>query len=270
MIITGIGNNGGIGISTLLANFYVLLKEKGTNVFWLSLSNQIPPLLYSPNGEWNEQHILYRIVPKWDRIKCKFCNECEKVCECGAISRYGDFYIVYSELCISCAACISACKKQALAFENRKIGSIENLKSDPSILRVNLNQREIFSPWHTKLIFDKIQHSFPHNSIVIVDIYSGFRELWANLIDFSDYVLLFTNDLAMWETLYKSLAHDQAQVVLVVNENYYDVFSSAGYSFALSVPNHKKINEEAINGKKISDDNYQYILKELLLKLNLM
>lgn len=270
MIITGIGNNGGIGISTLLANFYVLLKENGRNVFWLSLSNQIPPLLFDPDGEWDEQHILYRQVPKWDRIQCKFCNECEKVCECGAISRYGDFYIVYNELCISCAACISACKKQALAFENRKIGSIENLKSNASILRVNLNQREIFSPWHTKLIFEKIQHSFPPKSIVLVDISSGFRELWVDLINFSNYILLYTNDLAMWEMLYKSLAHDQAQVILVVNEYYYESFSNAGYSFALSVPNHKKINKEAINGKKISDDNYQYILQELALKLNLL
>lgn len=270
MILTGIGNNGGIGISTLLANFYSLLKEKNMNVFWFSLSDQIPPLLYKSDIEWNEQHILYRQVPKWDKIHCKFCNECEKVCECGAISRYGDFYIVYSELCISCAACISACKKQSLIFENKKIGSIENLKSDSSILRVNMNQREIFSPWHTKLIFEKIQHSFPSESIVIVDISSGFRELWVDLIDFSDYVLLYTNDLAMWETLYKSLAHDQAQVILTVNENYYDTFSNAGYSFALSVPHNKNINEEAINGKNISDDNYQYVLQELLLKLNLL
>ena len=270
MIITGIGNNGGIGITTFLANFFSILKEKNINAYWLSLSDQIPPLLYNPNSEWDEQHILYRQVPKWERTHCKFCNECEKVCECGAISRYGDFYVVYSELCISCAACISACKKQALIFENKKIGSIESLHSDSSILRVNLNQREIFSPWHTKLIFEKIQQSFSRESIVIVDISSGFRELWVDLIDFSDYVILYTNDLPMWETLYKSLAHDQAQVILAVNENYSDAFSEAGYSFALSIPHNKIINEEAINGKKITDDNYQYIIQELLLKLNLI
>jgi len=269
MIISGIGNNGGIGISTLLANFFVLLSKKHSNTYWLSLSNYIPPILFSHDHQWIEKETITRPIPKWDRIHCKFCSECEKVCQCGAISRYGDFYVVYSELCISCAACIYACKKQALVFEDKKIGSLDYINNNEYVYKINLHPREIFSPWHTKIIIQKINQIFPKNSIILLDAPSGFRELWSDLIDLSDVVILYTNDLNMWETLYKSLAHDQALVILAVSEEYYDNFAQAGYSFALAIPRDKSISQEAIQGKIISNNNYQLALNELLIKLNL-
>jgi len=269
MIISAIGNNGGIGISTLLANFFITLHKKNSNTFWLSLSNYVPSVLLSNNNQWVEKEAITRPIPKWDRTHCKFCSECEKVCQCGAISRYGDFYVVYSELCISCAACIYACKKQSLIFEEKKIGTLEHASNNQHIYRVNLNPREVFSPWHTKVIVQKIKHIFPKDSIVLLDAPSGFRELWSDLIDLSDVVILYTNDLNMWETLYKSLAHDQAFVILAVSEEYYDTFAQAGYSFALSIPRDKTISQEAVQGKVISNDNYQQTINELLIKLNL-
>ncbi len=269
MILTGIGNNGGIGISTLLANFFHYMKEKGKEIYWMSLSDRVPPVLLSLETKWTEKEILYRKVPKWNKSACKFCDVCVKACEAGALSRYSDFYIIYPELCISCSACIYACKKNALEFDRKKIGSIECENTGSNILRVMLNHREIFSPWHTKQVFEFINKFSTPDNLIIVDVPSGFRELWTELINLSDIVLMYTNDLTMWETLYKSLTHDQAQVLLAVNEVFYESFSDAGYSFALSVPHHRLISEEAIKGKVITDEHYKFILQEIQFKLNL-
>lgn len=269
MILTGIGNNGGIGISTLLANFFYYIQNKEKEVYWISLSDLIPPVLILHDTQWNEKEMIYRKVPQWNKSLCKFCDVCTRACETGALSRYSDFYIVYPELCISCSACIYACKKNALVFEHKKIGSIESVEGNPKIHRVMLNNREIFSPWHARQVFEYINKFSTPDNLVIVDVPSGFRELWTELINLSDSVLMYTNDLTMWETLYKSLAHDQAQVLLAVNEDYYESFSAAGYSFALSIPHHRAISEESIKGKVVSDEHFHFILQEIEFKLNL-
>jgi MinD superfamily P-loop ATPase len=269
MIIAGIGSHGGIGQTTLLANLFVDLMAKKKNVYWLSLSHLLPPLLIRPDDKWLEFENIYREIPSWNKELCVFCDECQKVCSCGALSRYGDFFVVYSELCNSCAACIYACNHQGLKFGNKKIGFIEKKYNNPAILRVNLNNREIFGPWHLRKAIDLVIKKFPPDSYFLLDIPSGFRELWADMFDISDLVLFFTNDIIMWEMLYKSVTHDQATFLLVVKSDVYDAFSERGYSFALPVPYSRKISEEAIQGKPVSDKQYINVIDELFLSMNI-
>ncbi len=120
MIITGIGSSGGIGLTTLLANLFAELEKNGNDVYWLSLSNLIPPLFCHDNLFWTEYEPITRNIPQWNRGSCMFCDDCQKVCNCGAIARYGDFYVVYPELCISCRACVFVCQKKCLRFESKK------------------------------------------------------------------------------------------------------------------------------------------------------
>ncbi len=269
MIITGIGSSGGIGVTTLMANMFHVLLEKGRDVYWLSLSNLIPPLFCNNPMVWLDYEPITRKIPSWKRENCMFCDECIKVCNCGAISRYSDFYVIYSELCISCGACVYACKKKAISFESKKIGMIEQLQSNPKIFRINLSAREILSPSHCKSIIQMFQKKLPKESFIIIDLPSGFRELWAELINLSDKIVFYNNDLYTWEMMYKSLSHDQAEVVLAVNSNYYEAFAEHGYSFALSVPHSREINAEAINGKRIIDKMYQKVVDDLIFSLNI-
>lgn len=269
MIIAGIGSNGGIGQTTLLANFFVALQAKKKNVYWVSLSNLVPPLLMHPEDKWTEVETIYREIPVWDKQTCAFCDSCQKVCNSGALSRYADFYVVYTELCNSCAACIYACTKHGLKFDFKKIGIIEQYSVHQNILRVNLHNREIFGPWHLKKAVEMVLKKFPADSFFLLDIPSGFRELWADMFNLSDMVLFFTNDISMWEMLYKSVTHDQATFLLVVKSDVYDIFSERGFSFALPLPYSRKISEESIQGKIVSNKQYQNVIQELFLSMNI-
>ncbi len=269
MIITGIGSNGGIGVTTLLANLFLQLVNQGKDVYWLSLSNLVPPVFYQKDMKWVEFEPIMREVPSWNKHNCKFCDECQKACNCGAIARYGEFYVIYTELCISCGACVYACKKNAINFTHKRVGYIEQSSLNHRVFRVNLNQREIFSSWHCHTIIQKLKKNLSEQAIVLIGFPSGFRELWADLIGLSDKIVFYTNDIYVWEMLYKSISHDQAEMILAVNSNYFDTFIERGYSFGLSVPHTKEISIEAIQGKPVSDEGYRQVIDDLIYTLNL-
>ncbi len=269
MILTGIGSTGGIGVTTLMANLFDYLLSKNKNVYWISLSSLLPPLLYYNKDLWIEYDTIVRKVPQWEKIKCIFCDECLKTCSFKSIARFGEMYVTYNELCISCTSCLYSCKNRAIYLESKIIGSIEQSSINKRVFRTNLKPKDILSTWHCKTIISVLSKKLPKDAIIILDFLSGFRELWAELINMSDKILFYNNDLLTWEMLYKSISHDQAEIVLAVNNNYYDIFSESGYSFALPVPHTKEINIESIQGKKISDEEYQQIVKDLAFVLNL-
>ncbi|MCX7862275.1 MAG: hypothetical protein N2449_04710 [Bacteroidales bacterium] len=268
MIITGIGSNGGIGVTTLMANLFIKLSELGKDVYWLSLSNLVPPVFFKKELAWLEYDAVLREVPLWTKNNCKFCDTCLKACNCGAMARYGEFYVIYSELCISCSACVYACKKNSIQLSNKRIGFIEQSNLNHRIFRVNLNQREIFSSWHCQTIIENMQKKLPKHAVILIGFPSGFRELWADLIQLSDKIIFYTNDIYTWEMLYKSISHDQADMILAVNSDYYDLFIERGYSFGFAIPHTKEISIEAIQGYAVSDEAYQQVVKELAYTLN--
>lgn len=269
MIITGIGNKGGIGLTSFLANLYLKLKQKKSKVIFISLTDLIPNVLYHPSDTWQTIFKLTRKIPIWDKSKCFYCDLCEKSCQYGAITRYSDFYIIYSELCISCMVCIYQCKKNALSTEDKVIGNIENSSLNNDVHRTKLLHREILTSVHIKQIYEWLKQHFSPDTIIIIDTPSGFRELWTEFINLSDIIILMTQDLIMWETLYKSLAHDQADVILVVPDDQYNAFSEAGYSYALPIPFDEHISFEILNGKPITDEYYINQVNECIFKLNI-
>ena len=268
MIVTGIGNTGGVGVTTLMASLFEYLLSKDKDVYWISLSDLIPPLFYHDKSMWSVYESVVREVPQWDKLKCIFCDECQKSCNSGAIVRYGEMYVTYNELCISCGSCIYACKYQSVFWGSRKIGSIEQSLINNRVFKTNLKPKEILSSWHCKTIINILTKKLPHDAILLLDFLSGFRELWSDLINLSNKIIFYNNDLLSWEMLYKSISHDQAEIILAVNRNYYELFAERGYSFALSVPHTKEINIEAIQGKKITDEDYQQVIKDLTYLLN--
>jgi len=270
MIITGIGNTGGIGITTLIANFALYLINSGKdNIYWLSLSELIPPLFYNEEAKWLEFEKVYRQVPFWNKLNCSYCDACVKACKTGAIAQYGDLYVIYSELCISCDACIYACKSNSIEYDSKIIGVIERNSFNDRIFRVKLNKREIFSSWHCNTIIKIMKRKLPEKATIFVDFPSGFRELWAEFFNISDKIIFYTNDIDLWGMFYKSFSHDQAEVVLVVDKDHFDEFYEKGFSFALAVPRSKEINQEAISGKMISDEEYLSILNDMKYMLNI-
>lgn len=268
MIITGIGSTGGVGVTTLMAHLFDYLLSKNKDVYWVSLSNLIPPLFYQENSSWKEFEAINRQVPQWSREQCVFCDECQKACKNLAIARYGEIYVTYSELCISCGSCVFECKYKSINFETKKIGSVEQSIANERVFRINLKPKEILSAWHCKNVLNSLVKKFSNEAIILVDFLSGFRELWADLINFSDKIVFYNNDVITWEMLYRSISHDQAEIILAVNRNYYDLFAERGYSFALSVPHTKEINIDAIQGKKINNEDYQQVVKDLMFVLN--
>ncbi len=269
MIITGIGNKGGIGLTSFLANLYLKLKQKNTKIIFISLSELIPNVLYDSTDTWKNIYKLTRKIPKWNKSKCIYCDLCEKSCQYGAIIRYSDFYIIYPELCISCMVCIYQCKKNALSYDDKVIGNIENSSIHNDLYRIKLEQREILTPILIKQVYDWLKQHFSPDTLVIVDTPSGFRELWSEFINLSNIILLITDDLIMWETLYKSIAHEQAEVILIVPDEQYNLFSEAGYSYAIPIPFDEHMSFDILNGRRITDENYLHYVNECILKINI-
>lgn len=267
MIIAGIGSNGGIGLTTFLAHLYYNFVYNNNSAIWLSLSNYVPLLLQKNEKQWKEFDYIYKKVPLWKKEKCLCDNRCLTACQYGAIARYGSNYFVYSELCNSCSTCIYVCPEKEIIFEDKVIASIEKL-NEWNVFRIKLTFNEVLSKFNLKIIINYIFEKFS-GRLIFIDLPSGHKELWYDLVRISDYIVLFISDYNLWEIYFKNLFFNVKNVFLLCPDYVHNEFLKRGFSYAIPVPFTRKISSEVLKGYYISDEIYKNQVSFVLSKLQI-
>lgn len=269
MIISILGTRGGIGSTTLLSNLYQLIKEEGKNPCWFSLTAPFPPLFSQNNINWKKIFSINRNIPVFDKKKCNSCNECISFCVYNAIEHNKEGYKILSHLCNSCGLCVNCCKQSALDFILTDIGGIySNQAFNNNFLKLGLNEdglipNPIVTEWHISKIYNFLKKKFNYNEMCFIDIPSGYKELWNEIFKLSDLVVLYTDDIIVWDLIYNSHVPHYAKLILAVNEISYNEFLKFGYSFAVSVPYNKEIAINSIQGKIVKDLYYYNCLQTI-------
>lgn len=81
-------------------------------------------------GKLEETNPVYKMVPVWEKDKCTFCGNCQKVCNFNAVIQLHTQVLVFPKLCHSCYACSELCPTDALPMKPEKIGEIKTFHQD--------------------------------------------------------------------------------------------------------------------------------------------
>lgn len=135
MNIAVLSGKGGTGKTTVSTNLALAIK-----------ANYIDSDVEEPNGfiflkpEITKKEDINVIYPVIDDEKCDMCGLCAKACQFNALARTKKDILLFQKLCHGCGACKVACPNDAIKFETRVTGIIEEGKvQDITCMRGLLN-----------------------------------------------------------------------------------------------------------------------------------
>lgn len=114
---------GGTGKTTLSVNLALLCAES-SRVRLVDLDVEEPNSGLFLKLPVSEEKIVARSVPAWDKAKCTFCGNCQKVCNFNSIIQTKSLVMIFEQLCHSCRACWELCPAGALAPKSYQVGKI--------------------------------------------------------------------------------------------------------------------------------------------------
>lgn len=264
MIISVIGTKGGIGATTLLSNLFLRFDFSETKPVWFSLSYPYAPIFITSELKWEKLQTFRKIYPVWNMDSCTQCNKCFSSCTNNAISHLSDKHLIFTELCNSCKTCISACKNKSLEEKWFDTGEVESsVHGSNSLLKLKLSGREILSVWYIKEIFRFLKNNFPPGRHIFIDIPSGQRELWGEVLKTADLSIIYSDDCYLLDILYKSHSPRNSQLIFAVPQKAFLQFDEAGYSYAVKIPHNKEITQFSLLGQPVIDHEYSEALNQI-------
>jgi len=109
-------------------------------------------------------------VPRVDLARCTFCGKCSEACRFNALAVLPESVLVFDELCHGCGGCQLACPEGAIREEPRKIGEVEQGRSEGvTVIQGRLAVGEAMSPPLIRAVRDLLPSSGP----VIIDAPPG-------------------------------------------------------------------------------------------------
>jgi MinD superfamily P-loop ATPase len=120
MNIAVLSGKGGTGKTTVAVNLAALLN-----------ANYIDCDVEEPNGfiflkpsdiQSQQVTVAYPVV---DKEKCILCGECVQVCQFNALFNTKNEIFVFEKMCHGCKACRIVCRSEAIRFEKRTVGVLE-------------------------------------------------------------------------------------------------------------------------------------------------
>ncbi len=125
MNIAVLSGKGGTGKTTVAVNLAGILP-----------ANYIDCDVEEPNGfiflkpsEITSESVSV-LNPVINKDKCNLCGQCVNVCQFNALFNTKKEILVFEKMCHSCKACGLVCTNKAISFEERKIGVIEEGRSN--------------------------------------------------------------------------------------------------------------------------------------------
>lgn len=105
-------------------------------------------------------------VPVVNESVCNGCAACVKACRCNALAVIAKKVLVFEELCHSCTACEYACPVQAISWKDRKIGTITKRKGHQLTLCEGALDVGIAMPVP---LIRALKRHIPHEHTVLLD-----------------------------------------------------------------------------------------------------
>ena len=118
------GGKGGVGKSMVATSLsFQLAKEKKVMLIDCDVECPNDHILLSIKRK--RYKVLYQMVPKLDKRKCRKCGACARVCKQNAIVAVeGKYPFFVKDVCIGCGACIIACPFGAISKSKKEIGKV--------------------------------------------------------------------------------------------------------------------------------------------------
>jgi len=237
MIISIASGKGGTGKTTIATNLALSLgkcqfidcdvEEPNANIFLKAKINNSEDVTVS--------------FPEIDKTKCDYCGKCSEFCAYNALAVVPSDVLVFPELCHSCGGCELVCPKDAISWNKRIVGKVENGPSNGiDFYQGLLNVGEMQAIPIIKSLKSKIDV----NKNVIIDAPPGTSCPVIETVTGSDYCILVTEPTPFG-------FHDLKLAIEVVRH--------------LNIPFGVIINRDGIGDKKIEtycqNENIPILLK---------
>ncbi len=123
MIITVASGKGGTGKTSVAA---ALVRAWARPCVAVDLDVEAPNLHLFLNPVWSGQVQATLTVPEIaNPTACTGCGACTDICAFNAILNFGDFPVVFPEMCHGCEGCFAVCRAGVLSRSARVLGDVQ-------------------------------------------------------------------------------------------------------------------------------------------------
>lgn len=121
MIVSVASGKGGTGKTTIATNIALSIG----NAQFLDCDVEEPNANIFLQANIKKHEDVSITIPEIDKEHCDYCGKCAEFCAYNALAVVRHKVLVFPELCHSCGGCQLVCPKNAIHWEERVIGSIE-------------------------------------------------------------------------------------------------------------------------------------------------
>jgi len=261
MIISVASGKGGTGKTTVATNLALCSRQ----VQFFDCDVEEPNANIFLKAKIDHSEDVKVSYPEIDKTKCDFCGKCSDFCAYNALAVVESNVFVFPELCHSCGGCDLVCPKDAVNWNNRVVGKVENGRvKDIDFYQGILNVGEMQAIPVIKALKSKINKS----KNVIIDSPPGTSCPVIESVSGSDYCILVTeptpfgfHDLKL---AIEVIRHINIPFGVIINrdgigDSKVDFYcKKENIPILLKIPERKKIAHLYSNGIALVNDNYEW------------
>ncbi len=270
---------GGTGKTFVATNLAIVLKKQDNKVAYLDCDVEEPNgHLFLKPAVITAKDIHITAPAGVDKEKCDNCKKCVSACAFNAIASIKDKILFFRQLCHACGACRIACPKDAIIYEERKIGVLNSGTADK--INIIYGELQTGEGAMTPRLISEVKKHINSQAINLIDTAPGTSCPVVEAISGMDLVVLVTdptpfgvNDLKLSVDMCRMVGHEP--VVLVNRADYknndlIEYCEKAQLDIIGEIPDDRQVAELYSEGKmavkylKAYDDLFSKIGEEII------
>jgi MinD superfamily P-loop ATPase len=270
-IIAIASGKGGTGKTFISTNLFNALQKAGENVSLVDCDAEEPNDREFIAGEFLQAVDIMQKVPVIDESKCTYCGKCYEYCNYNAIFFLGEQRMirVLEDHCHGCGACSVACEDGAITEKDDLLGTVAWYKVQEKSMLIEARMKVgVHSPVPTIKAAIK---SASDTDIVLLDSPPGTSCPFIQTVATADFVVLVTeptpfglSDLIQSVETLKSMGIKCGVIVNragMGNDEVYHYLQKENIPLLMSVPFDKSIALAYSNGKLVTTESEDWVLK---------